>query len=198
MSRYPTANTSGSKSRFIEMFGDVETNSKKWPVKKLGDIAFIKIGPFGSTLHKEDCVVGGHPLVNPSHIVEGNIIIDPELAVSDEKYAELDSYHLHVNDIVMGRRGEMGRCAIVKSDGMLCGTGSLIIRTLGDIKPFFLQRMLSSPTYRAILERNAVGTTMMNLNVDIVSRLDIPILPAEKQDSFWQIVEQADKSGYFN
>jgi len=28
----------------------------------------IQIGPFGSLLHKFDYVVGGIPLVNPSHI----------------------------------------------------------------------------------------------------------------------------------
>lgn len=31
------------------------------------------------------------------------------------------SYHLTF-DIVLGRRGEMGRCAVVDREGLLCGT----------------------------------------------------------------------------
>ena len=56
-----------------------------------------------------------------------------ELTVSDEKFSELSAYHLQIGDVVMGRRGEMGRCAVVQTDGLLCGTGSLLIRTKGDV-----------------------------------------------------------------
>ncbi len=42
------------KSRFIEMFGDPVCNPKGWEKVSLSDIAELKIGPFGSLLHKED------------------------------------------------------------------------------------------------------------------------------------------------
>ena len=60
-------------------------------------------------------------------------MIDPKLTVSDEKYEELSAYHLKVGDVVMGRRGEMGRCAVVEEEGLLCGTGSLLIRPKGKV-----------------------------------------------------------------
>ena len=115
------------KSRFIEMFGDPISNPLGWEKVALSDVAEIKIGPFGSLLHKEDYIEHGHPLVNPSHIIDSSIATDSKLTISDSKYAELSSYHLKAGDVVLGRRGEMGRCAVVKKDGMLCGTGSLII-----------------------------------------------------------------------
>ena len=99
----------------------------------------------------------------PSHIVDDKIVTDEKLTVSDEKYAALSAYKLRKDDIVLGRRGEMGRCAVVHQDGLLCGTGSMIIRPNGEILPYFLQKMLSSPSYRTIIENKAVGTTMMNL-----------------------------------
>ena len=119
------------KSRFIEMFGDPVINEKKWEKVRLDSVAEIKIGPFGSLLHQEDYIKGGHALVNPSHIIDGKIAADEKLTISNDKYAELQPYHLQKDDVVMGRRGEMGRCAVVESDGLLCGTGSLIIRTEG-------------------------------------------------------------------
>ncbi|MBR4321129.1 restriction endonuclease subunit S, partial [Treponema sp.] len=59
------------KSRFIEMFGDPVINEKNWEKVRLDSVADIKIGPFGSLLHKEDYITGGHALVNPSHIIDG-------------------------------------------------------------------------------------------------------------------------------
>ena len=102
------------KARFVEMFGDPVSNQKGWEKKALSDEAEIKIGPFGSLLHKEDYVLGGHALVNPSHIINGQIVPDNDLTVSDAKYyTELSAYHLMPGDVVMGRRGEMGMCAVV-------------------------------------------------------------------------------------
>ena len=184
------------KSRFVEMFGDVINNDRNWPMATMGDVAEIKIGPFGTLLHKEDYIVGGHALVNPSHIVDGKISVDISLTISDEKYEELSAYHLKIDDIVLGRRGEMGRCAVVKEEGLLCGTGSLIIRPNDRLKPYFLQTIISNPTYKKIIEDKAVGVTMMNLNVPIVESLRVPMLPIALQNDFISFMEQVDKSKF--
>ena len=182
------------KSRFFEMFGDVIENNRGWPLTTLEKVADIRIGPFGTLLHKEDCLSGGHALVNPSHIVDGMICISEDLTVSDEKYEELNTYKLQLGDIVLGRRGEMGRCAVVYEDGLLCGTGSMIIRPNDQMKPYFLQNIISSPSYKKILESKAVGMTMMNLNVPIVASLPIPLLPIGLQNEFVAFMNQADNS----
>jgi type I restriction enzyme S subunit len=106
------------KARFVELFGDPVSNPKGWEKKALSEEAEIRIGPFGSLLHKEDYIIGGHALINPSHIVNGKITPDDKLTISDEKYDELSAYHLKKGDVVMGRRGEMGRCAVVEQAGL--------------------------------------------------------------------------------
>lgn len=181
-------------ARFSELFGDPVANDKNWPVVTISDIAEVKIGPFGTLLHKEDYIEGGHALVNPSQIKDGKIVIDSHLTISDEKYHELSAYHLQIGDIVFGRRGEMGRCAVVKESGLLCGTGSLIVRPSSKIKPYFLQNILSSPGYKKIIEEKAVGITMLNVNVPIVSALNIPLLPINLQNQFIQFMSQVVKS----
>ena len=184
------------KSRFVEMFGDPVTNPHGWDKVPLSELAEIKIGPFGTLLHKEDYITGGHALVNPSHIHDGNIVTDGKLTITDEKYAELSAYHLSENDVVMGRRGEMGRCAVVKESGLLCGTGSMIIRSYGEVRADFLQKIISFPSFKKTIEDMAVGQTMPNLNVPIVSRLEI-IKPLTKvQDDYYAFVELTDKSKY--
>ena len=174
------------------------TNEKQWPVVPLNSVADIRIGPFGSLLHKEDYIAGGHALVNPSHIIDGKIVPDDNLTVSDEKYESLSAYKLEIGDIVLGRRGEMGRCAVVEESGYLCGTGSMIIRPAGKIQSFFLQKMLSSPSFRNVIENKAVGVTMMNLNAPIVSALVLPLLPEQLQEDYTAFVQQSDKSKLLN
>ena len=182
------------KSRFIELFGDPVSNPYRFPKVPLSELAEIKIGPFGSLLHKEDYITNGHALVNPSHIVAGKISVDDELTVSDEKFSELSAYHLQIGDVVMGRRGEMGRCAVVQTDGLLCGTGSLLIRTKSDVTADYLQKIISFPSFKKTIEDMAVGQTMPNLNVPIVSRFQIIKPPIEVQKAYYTFVEQTDKS----
>lgn len=184
------------KSQFIVLFGDPFRNEKGWNLIPLSDVADIRIGPFGSLLHKEDYIQNGHALVNPSHIVDGVICPDPSLTVSDEKYQELSAYHLKIGDVVLGRRGEMGRCAVVTAEGMLCGTGSMIIRPNTKMKPYFLNNILSSPSYKQVIKSKAVGVTMMNINVPTVSSLTIPELPMRLQEEFIYFIQQSDKSKF--
>ena len=176
------------------MFGDPVTNPHGFEKVTLSDLAEIKIGPFGSLLHKEDYIEGGHALVNPSHIIDGKVSVDEKLTVSDDKFAELSAYHLQVGDVVMGRRGEMGRCAVVLDDGLLCGTGSLLIRTKGEVTADYIQKIISFPSFKKTIEDMAVGQTMPNLNVPIVSGFQIIKPPMEVQSAYYKFAEQLDKS----
>lgn len=184
------------KARFVEMFGDPVSNPYGYDKVALSDLADIKIGPFGSLLHKEDYIVGGHPLLNPSHIVDGRISPNNKLTISDEKYKELSAYQLKTGDVVMGRRGEMGRCAVVSEEGFLCGTGSILIRTKGEVTADYIQKTISFPSFKKTIEDMAVGQTMPNLNVPIVSSFEIIKPPIEVQDRYYALVEQVDKSKF--
>jgi type I restriction enzyme S subunit len=181
------------KSRFVEMFGDPIDESSPWPKLAIKDFCTLKIGPFGSSLHKQDYITGGHPLVNPSHIADGKIVPANDLTISEEKYQEMEAYHLEPGDVVLGRRGEIGRCAVVYSSGYLCGTGSMIVRPSDKCRPDYLQRVLSFPSFKDDLERNAVGQTMKNLNAKIVGQAVVALPSINAQNEFAAFVQQVDK-----
>ena len=92
---------------------------------------YLSTGPFGSALHKRDYVQGGIPLINPMHIDMEKAIITPSdnARISPETAERLSAYKLSIGDIVIARRGEMGRAAIIteKEQGWLCGTGSFFL-----------------------------------------------------------------------
>lgn len=181
------------KSRFIEMFGDPCNPEDGKERKRLDSFCELRIGPFGSALHKEDYITGGHPLVNPSHIVNGMVKPDSNLTIDEEKYESLAVYHLLPGDVVLGRRGEIGRCAVVDKSGMICGTGSMILRPSQEIRSDYLQRVVSFPSFSRALENNAVGVTMKNLNAAIVGSAEIFLPELAEQDAFIEFVSQVDK-----
>ena len=156
----------------------------RFPKVKMENIVDdIKIGPFGTMLHKEDYIVGGVPVINPQHIKYQRINPSKKVTISEQKAHELSSYCLQKNDIIMGRRGEMGRTAPISSieDGWICGTGSIIFRLKPEFDALFYSKILSSPNIIAYLEKSATGTTMKNLNEKIVKHIPVPMITREKQ-----------------
>lgn len=158
-----------SQSIFNDMFSDLE-----WSVT-LGDLADVQIGPFGSLLHQEDYVRGGVPVLNPMHIRGGRLAPDPEFSVSEAQAARLDLYKIRTGDVVLGRRGEMGRAGLAgpEHDGMLCGTGSVVLRPK-HVDSIFLHSVVTSARMKAHLERSSLGATLPNLNAGIVKAAPAP------------------------
>lgn len=153
--------------------------------KPLGDVVEeISTGPFGSLLHKSDYEPGGIPLVNPINIVESKIVPDDRKAVGQETAERLSRYSLKEDDIVIGRRGEIGRCAVVEKEqaGWLCGTGSFIIRPNGTTNPFYLAHLLRSQHYRQKLERVAGRATMPSISNRDLANLVVRIPSLNRQD----------------
>ena len=154
-----------------------------WQHFELSELASFITGPFGSTFHKSDYVRGGIPLINPSHIVSGEIVPDEGITISAEMARGLNVFALRENDVVIGRRGEMGRCAVVtaSSAGYLCGTGAMIVRPKDGSMAELLQAILSSPNVIADIEENSVGTTMINLNQATLASLRV-FLPSSSEE----------------
>jgi type I restriction enzyme, S subunit len=165
-----------------------------WPMVALGEVVSLRTGPFGSSLHKEDYVMGGIPLINPTHIRNGKLYPENSVSVGARKLHELRDFSLEVGDVVMARRGEMGRCAAVtmQEQGWLCGTGSIIVKPSKSIDSAFLQRYLSSPNVVRALEQDSVGTTMINLNQKILLSLSLPLPPLADQHRIAAILDRAD------
>lgn len=143
----------------------------------------MSTGPFGSMLHKTDYIEKGIPLVNPANMVDGKIVPSDKMMISEATRRRLSSYILHAGMIVLGRRGEMGRCAVVtkKEDGWLCGTGSFFMEPSMRLYVYYVVSLFSSPYVKFYLGGESVGTTMSNLNHTILSKMPIPLPPLAEQ-----------------
>ena len=155
-----------------------------WAAAKFSDVlAELQTGPFGSSLHQNDYEIGGTPVINPASMQDGKIVPVEKMAVGADTLGRLATFKLRAGDIVMGRRGEMGRCAVVteQEDGWVCGTGSLILRLSRCLYPKYLAMLIGSPYVREYLGGFAVGATMQNLNQSILLKMSIGLPPFAEQ-----------------
>ena len=149
-------------------------------------------GPFGSMLHKSDYVdfPKGIPLINPTNIKEGIICSLGIQKVSKEKADCLAKYRLKEGDIILARRGDLSKCAVItKAESKwLCGTGSFFLH-LTMIENAYFCCVYSSQYTQSILLGDSVGSTMQNLNQSVLNNLLMPIPPLQEQH---RIVEKLD------
>ena len=184
-----------AQSIFYDMFGDPVENEKGWTKKMVKEIAQVKIGPFGSLLHASDYITGGCPVINPIHMKDGKICPDTDFTVDSKKTEEMSSYTLKKDDIIFGRRGEIGRCALVSENdsGFICGTGSLFVRFTQPIVSRFAIEVFLSNEMRKLLVDQAKGATMLNINCGIVEGLSVIQPPLPLQQSFATKIEAIER-----
>jgi type I restriction enzyme, S subunit len=167
-----------------------------WQDRTLREVAEnISTGPFGTMLHKSDYVPNGIPLVNPMNLIQSRILPSKAMMVNATTRDRLRVYELKPGDVVVARRGELGRCAVVtdKEAGWLCGTGCFVVRLSKYMNPRFFVALFDSAQFRRILQAVSVGATMSNLNHSTLNNLVFPVPPIAEQE---QIVERLGELRY--
>jgi type I restriction enzyme, S subunit len=160
-----------------------------WAAARLIELVMeIRTGPFGSSLHKSDYQLGGTPVINPASLRDGKIVSIDEMAIGPATLKRLEVFTLCTGDIVMARRGEMGRCAIVtkNEEGWLCGTGSLVLRMPRSLHAPYLAMLIGAPMARTYLGGASVGTTMQNLNGRFWRRCQSESHPSPSRSGLWR------------
>ena len=173
---------------------------ENWEQTTLGDLCkglggAIQTGPFGSQLHKDDYQETGMPVVNPTHLNAGRINHENVPRVSDENASRLGRHRLCVGDIVIARRGQIGRMALVTEceEGWLCGTGSFLVRARQPIVDNrFLHYQLSTEPLTKWLVAHAAGAVMPNLNNVVLRQIPVFLPSVDEQSEIVTILDAID------
>ena len=155
----------------------------------------IKTGPFGSQLHQSDYQEEGVPVVMPQDLKEDKISVGNIARIGHTDVERLSVHKLSVGDIVYGRRGDIGKRAIVTETevGWICGTGCLRIRVSdGKLLPYFLYYFLGQKKTVAWIYNQAIGATMPNLNTSILRSVPITFPPLPTQQKISSVLSAYD------
>lgn len=149
-----------------------------WEQRKLGEVASIKTGPFGSLLHAEDYVVDGIPIVTTEHFKSG--FLPDEIAglpqVSESDRARLEQYSAIEGDILFSRVGSVdvnAQVTAAQSGWLFSGRVPRARPTVSVISPNYLHYELSTDDVKRSIINRAVGGTMASINTEILEDTEI-------------------------
>jgi type I restriction enzyme S subunit len=151
----------------------------------------IQTGPFGSQLHQSDYSDDGTPVVMPKDIIGSRISTESIARVPEEICERLSRHILQTGDIVLARRGDIGRKAFVteRETGWMCGTGCMRLRPDSTVvSPRYLLHTLGRPDVMGIIAGRAQGAIMPNLNLSILTDVPLVLPPATLQREFDELV----------
>jgi type I restriction enzyme S subunit len=171
-------------------------SSNGWNKHKLGEIANVQTGPFGSQLHQKDYVLFGTPIITVEHLGENHLLHENLPRVSDADKHRLNKYALKEGDIVFSRVGSVDRRALVKKDeeGWLFSGRCLRVRpTSKELNAEYLSYYFGLDAFKKYIRAIAVGSTMPSLNTTILSEIEIPLPPFETQRRIADILSALDE-----
>ncbi len=182
-----------TQALFLDMFGDININNKKWTIIKLGalfkDKKDLVDGPFGSSVNtKVDYVENGEiPVVRTKNVSINNEFITKDLKfMTREKYNTVIRSQVLPGDIILTKVGTIGNVCIFPStysEAVLSTTGSCRMRVNTEMinKAYFIQYLnLYKPK---MLEIASAGVQAF-LNMVQIKGFNIMLPPISLQNQF--------------
>lgn len=186
------------KARFVEMFGDPETNTKNWRVFPMSQICSV-----GSSkrIYQSEQSTSGIPFWRVSDLT--NLIntgtVMPDLYIPEERYEALQSRgQVPVpGDILITSRGTLGQCYIVKEndkfyfqDGMI----SWLYGYMDSITPLYISYLFAMPGFQKQIDSMQAGSTVAYLSIAMIKKLKVMLPDIESQQRFTFFVGQIEKT----
>ncbi|WP_424640712.1 N-6 DNA methylase [Embleya sp. AB8] len=135
-------------------------------------------GPSGSLIRADHYVdAGGVPVVMPKDLTGSGFSTASIRRVSERQATELKRFRLRPGDVVLARRGELGRAAVVREEqeGWVCGTGCFLLRPPTGLDADYFAAYLRGRQARSWLESHSTGSmSMKTISLDVLG--DLPVV----------------------
>ena len=181
------------KSRFVEMFGDPATNSHDLPIERLSDLGVLERGKSKHRPRNAPELRGGpngpYPLVQTGDITNAGLF----LSNYEDTYTEIGLRQSRMwpkGTLCITIAANIAQTSILAIDA--CFPDSVVGFTPGPkIQNVFLHYWFGF--FQGILEEQAPQAAQKNINLKILSELDVITPSIEEQQEFAAFVRQAAK-----
>ncbi|MBP5468525.1 MAG: restriction endonuclease subunit S [Candidatus Riflebacteria bacterium] len=178
------------KSRFVEMFGDPVRNEKSLPTKLL-----CELGSLGRGISKcrprnlPELFGGKYPFIQTGEIANSNIYIKEfENTYSDKGLAQSKMWP--TNTLCITIAANIAKTAILTFDA--CFPDSVVgFISGGDVNQIYIHYWFTF--FQKILEEQAPLSCQKNINLKILSELNVMLPPLALQNQFASFVEEVEK-----
>jgi len=153
-------------------------------------------GPSGSLARADAYVDTGIPVVMPKDLVDNGFSLESIKYITEQHADTLDRYRLRRGDVLLARRGELGRCAVVRDEqhGWICGTGCFLLRPPTALDADYFAAYLRSPETRAWLNANSTGgMTMKTISLKVLGEMPVALPDLGAQQAIVAAVARLDE-----
>lgn len=168
---------------------------EEWEIIQIRDVASVRTGPFGSSLHESDYVQDGTPIITVEHLSEHGVIHSNLPMVSEIDRKRLKAYSLEKDDIVFSRVGSVDRNALIShSEAGWLFSGRLLRIRPNNKKAFssYLSYHFHDEPFKQRVKSVAVGQTMASLNTQIINNIDVVLPPLPEQRALAAALSDVD------
>ncbi len=185
------------KARFVEMFGDPDTNPKGWNECALSE----KLNVVGGYAFKSDGFSEGSgiPVLRIGNINAG--FFRPVNLVYWQEDESLDRYAMYPGDLVMSLTGTVGKddygnvCILgADYDMYYLNQRNAKLEIIEGIDKFYLSQLLKFEQIKKKLTVISRGVRQANISNKDILNLVVPVPPMELQSQFADFINQVDKS----
>ena len=183
-----------AQSIFVEMFGDPVTNPKGWPKRRLDHIFGIARG--GSPRPIDDYITDAPDGVNWVMIGDteegGKYIFGTRKKIRPEGVRR--SRVVKDGDFLLTNSMSFGRPYIMRTSGCIHDGWLVLSPRTEDFSPDYFYALLGTRAVYSEFSRRAAGATVKNLNIDLVSGVEVAIPPVEHQRRFAEAIADIEKT----
>lgn len=179
------------KARFVELFGDPVYNSKRLPIQRLCKLGSLDRGRSQHRPRNDPKLLNGpYPLIQTGEVASAGLYITKY----KNTYSELglrQSKMWSAGTLCITIAANIAQTAILTFDA--CFPDSVVGFLPNDsINAIYMHYWFGF--FQKILEKQAPQVAQKNINLKILSELNVIVPTQEKQEQFAAFVEQTDKS----
>ena len=180
------------KSRFVELFGDIDCNTKNWPIITLENLAELITDGEHSTPKK--CNKGIY-LLSARNILNHSLKLDDVDYIDETEYSRISKRVIpKAGDILLSCSGSVGRCCVVPMELKFQLVRSVaLIRFKSEITPIFAEYMITSDWFQRQINSLKTASSQANLFQGRIKKLKGFVPDINLQYEFIKVVNQINK-----
>ena len=182
-----------NKSQFVEMFGEPTINSKGWPVARLSELGELNRGVSKARPRNSPDLLGGpYPLVQTGEVTNSGLYIRHYNATYSEK-GLAQSRLWNSGTLCITIAANIAQTSILTFDA--CFPDSVVGFVANErTNSVFVHFWFTF--FQRILESQAPQVAQKNINLKILSELNVITPPLALQQEFAAFVEKVDKLAF--
>ena len=180
------------KSRFVELFGDIDCNTKNWPIITLENLAELITDGEHSTPKR--CSEGIY-LLSARNILNHSLKLDDVDYIDETEYSRISKRVIpKAGDILLSCSGSVGRCCVVPLEIKFQLVRSVaLIRFKSEITPIFAEYMITSDWFQRQINSLKTTSSQANLFQGRIKKLKGFVPDIYLQYEFIKVVNQINK-----